>query len=64
MLQLKRLIFYRISKNWKYHKDLKLWFQQAGDLIAKTNTYERGSYIYFDVNAWKKVQKDDFVLGK
>jgi CCR4-NOT transcription complex subunit 2 len=51
-----------ISKNWKYHKDLKLWFQQVGDLIAKTNTYERGSYIYFDVNSWKKVQKDDFVL--
>lgn len=26
-------------------------------------THERGSYIYFDVNTWEKVRKDNLALA-
>ena len=26
-------------------------------------THERGSYIYFDINTWEKVRKDNLVIA-
>jgi len=51
------------KRDWRYHKEHKLWFtRMPGADIQKTNSYERGSYVYFDVNSWEKVRKDNFVL--
>ena len=51
------------KRNWRYHKDLHLWLTKdvGSEPTQKTATYERGSYIFFDPNAWEKVQKE-FVL--
>eukprot|EP01027_Heterolobosea_sp_BB2_P016563 GEZU01023569.1.p1 GENE.GEZU01023569.1~~GEZU01023569.1.p1 ORF type:complete len:460 (-),score=69.94 GEZU01023569.1:86-1411(-) len=51
-------------REWRYHKELKLWFTRVPNTepTVKTNTYEKGSYYYFDVATWQKVQKDNFVL--
>jgi len=53
------------KREWRYHKELKLWFTRVTGVepSAKTNTFERGSYIYFDVGLWEKVRKDNFVLA-
>jgi len=53
------------KRDWRYHKEHKLWFTRVvgSEPTQKTNTYERGSYIYFDVNAWERVRKDNFVLA-
>ncbi len=33
------------------------------DLLAKSNTSEKGSYFYFDITLWDKVKKDNFVVN-
>ena len=51
------------KRDWKYHKEHQLWFQRVPNTeLMKTATYERGSYIYFDVNTFDRVRKDHFVL--
>lgn len=47
-------------KNWRYHKELRLWLtKEAGtEPSVKTQTYERGSYIFFDPTIWERVRKD------
>lgn len=49
--------------NWRYHKELRLWLtKEAGtEPTQKTQSYERGSYIFFDPTLWERVRKD-FVL--
>lgn len=32
----------------RYHKEQKAWFQRAEAPSERTQTYERGDYIYFD----------------
>eukprot|EP00892_Ulva_mutabilis_P000547 jgi/Ulvmu1/10493/UM064_0030.1 len=36
------------QRNWRYHKEQKAWFQRAEPPSERTQTYERGDYIYFD----------------
>ncbi|VFQ98139.1 unnamed protein product [Cuscuta campestris] len=52
------------NRNWFYHREHRLWLLRISnaDLLVKTNTYERGSYICFDPNTWETVRKDNFVL--
>lgn len=51
------------SRGWMYHKELKSWFCRAqGSEPTKKNSMEKGSYMFFDVNSWESVQKNDFVL--
>jgi len=52
------------ARDWRYHKDLQVWFQRlpGTEPIVKTATYERGSYWYWDVNTWEKCRKDNFML--
>eukprot|EP01018_Ginkgo_biloba_P016455 Gb_41036 [translate_table: standard] len=47
------------SRGWFYHRELRLWFIRVPDVepLVKTNTYERGSYIYFDPNTWETSSK-------
>ncbi|KAL3923424.1 MAG: hypothetical protein SGPRY_004220 [Prymnesium sp.] len=40
------------NRDWRYHKDLKLWFTRASRQGAQDN--QKGQYIYFDINEWKK----------
>lgn len=39
------------NREWRYHKDLKLWFTRAP---GTTQGYERGAYIYFDIKSWER----------
>lgn len=43
---------------------MQIWFRRmpGTEPIVKTQTYERGSYIYFDIGTWEKMRKDNFVL--
>jgi len=51
------------NRGWLWHKELKAWLQRApGDQPVKTPAGERGSYLFFDVNTWERVRKDNFVL--
>jgi hypothetical protein len=47
----------RYKRNWRYHKELKLWLTKESGIepSQKTSTYERGSYIFFDPITWEKV---------
>jgi len=40
------------NRDWRYHKDLKLWFTRASRQGAHDS--QKGQYIYFDINEWKK----------
>lgn len=40
------------ERNWRYHKDLKLWF--SCDVEVLQCSYERSGYVYFDIKAWER----------
>ncbi|XP_046583323.1 CCR4-NOT transcription complex subunit 2-like isoform X4 [Haliotis rubra] len=48
------------SREWRYHKEERVWMTRAPgmDPIVKTNTYERGTYYFFDAQNWRKVAKE------
>lgn len=52
------------KRNWRYLKDLKTWITKdtSVELLAKTPTYERGFYLYFDAVAWEKSRKEFVVM--
>ncbi|CAN6609648.1 hypothetical protein TRVA0_004S01508 [Trichomonascus vanleenenianus] len=49
-----------MSRNWRYHKELKLWLTKdpLSEPIQQTNQAERGMYIFFDPVVWEKVKKE------
>lgn len=51
------------SRNWRYHKELKLWLTKdpLSEPIQQTAQEERGIYIFFDPRPWEKtkVSSDD-----
>lgn len=51
-------------RGWFYHKEHRLWFIRAPNVepLVKTNTYERGSYLYFDPVTWENTRKENFVV--
>ncbi|KAI1286643.1 CCR4-NOT transcription complex subunit 2 [Halotydeus destructor] len=48
------------ARDWRYHKDEKLWITRAPGMppIEKTQTYERGTYYFFDHMNWRRVAKE------
>ncbi|GKV01066.1 hypothetical protein SLEP1_g13659 [Rubroshorea leprosula] len=52
------------NRGWFYHKEHRLWYikDPSVEPLAKTNTYERGSYVCFDRITFETVRKDNFVL--
>jgi len=48
------------ARDWRYHKDERVWITRfpGVDPQVKTNTYERGTYYYFDSQGWRKVAKE------
>ncbi|OZJ05844.1 hypothetical protein BZG36_00927 [Bifiguratus adelaidae] len=52
------------NRNWRFHKELKLWLtkEEGSEPFAKTQSYERGTYIFFDPNNWEKVKKEYMLM--
>lgn len=52
------------NRDWRYHKRLQRWFTRvsATEPVVKTNSYETGSYIYFEPSSWEKLKKEGFTL--
>ncbi|XP_066525347.1 CCR4-NOT transcription complex subunit 2-like isoform X2 [Hoplias malabaricus] len=48
------------NRDWRYHKDERVWITRAPGMepTLKTNTYERGTYYFFDCLNWRKVAKE------
>lgn len=48
------------NRDWRYHKEERVWITRAPGVepAVKTNTYERGTYYYFDAQNWRKVAKE------
>jgi len=48
------------NRDWRYHKEERLWITRAPGMVPteKTQTYERGTYYFFDVTTWRKVPKE------
>merc|ERR1712087_845771 len=40
------------NRDWRYHKDLTLWFTRASRHGGEDSS--KGQYIYFDISEWKK----------
>lgn len=47
----------RYSRGWFYHREHQLWLMRIGEPLVKTQTYERGSYHFFDPSAWQTIRK-------
>ncbi|XP_044836623.1 CCR4-NOT transcription complex subunit 2 isoform X2 [Mauremys mutica] len=47
------------NRDWRYHKEERVWITRAPGMepTMKTNTYERGTYYFFDCLNWRKVAK-------
>ncbi|KAL9225384.1 hypothetical protein vseg_001317 [Gypsophila vaccaria] len=52
------------NRGWFYHKDLRLWLMRVPTMepLVKTNSYERGSFLAFDPNAWDTTLKENFIV--
>ncbi|XP_070581081.1 CCR4-NOT transcription complex subunit 2-like isoform X3 [Ptychodera flava] len=48
------------NRDWRYHKEERVWITRAPgmDPTVKTNSYERGTYYFFDCHGWRKVAKE------
>ncbi|XP_073317386.1 probable NOT transcription complex subunit VIP2 [Primulina huaijiensis] len=53
------------NRSWFYHREHRCWYMRVANMepLAKTNIYERGSYICFDPNTWETIRKENFVLN-
>ncbi|KAG4304377.1 hypothetical protein PORY_002087 [Pneumocystis oryctolagi] len=52
------------NRNWRYHKELKLWLTKEPGVepIQRTPQYERGQYIFFDYMLWEKLKKEFLLI--
>uniref|UniRef100_A0A672RQ83 CCR4-NOT transcription complex subunit 2 n=2 Tax=Sinocyclocheilus grahami TaxID=75366 RepID=A0A672RQ83_SINGR len=48
------------NRDWRYHKEERVWITRAPGMepTLKTNSYERGTYYFFDCHNWRKVAKE------
>ncbi|KAA6411802.1 MAG: NOT2 family [Lasallia pustulata] len=52
------------NRNWRYHKDLKVWLTKDvnyGDPTPISPGAERGSYIFFNPSTWQRTRQE-FIL--
>jgi hypothetical protein len=58
------LPFTRYNRNWRYHREHRLWLtkEPGTEPISKTATYESGTYIFFDPTTWEKVKKETVLV--
>ncbi|KAJ7719932.1 hypothetical protein B0H16DRAFT_1739111 [Mycena metata] len=59
-----QLITLRWNRNWRYHKDLRLWITKESGTApsAKVPGGEQGLYTIWDADAWAKEHKEMSVL--
>ncbi|ELU18222.1 hypothetical protein CAPTEDRAFT_152966 [Capitella teleta] len=48
------------SRDWRYHKEERVWLTRVPGVepVSRAAVYERSTYFFFDVNNWRKVQKE------
>lgn len=48
------------DKDWRYHVDKRVWLTKVQGLQPqiKTQEYEKGFYIVFDAQQWKRLQME------
>ncbi|KAK9329143.1 hypothetical protein V1520DRAFT_344162 [Lipomyces starkeyi] len=48
------------SRNWRYHKELKVWLtkEPGSEPLQPSPHYERGIYTFFDPATWERVKKE------
>ena len=53
-------VHHRYSRDWRYHKEERVWLTRVSGMepVMKTATYERSTYYFFDVTNWRKVAKE------
>mmetsp|Transcript_34291 Transcript_34291/g.83008 ORF Transcript_34291/g.83008 Transcript_34291/m.83008 type:complete len:362 (-) Transcript_34291:246-1331(-) len=52
------------NRDWRYHKELKIWFTRPSESAISQHGYERGSLIYFDITSWEqRVFRDSQIPG-
>lgn len=54
----------RYSRNWRYHKELRLWLTKEQGLPASQKILggEQGAYTYWDPDNWEKARKEMAVV--
>ncbi|KAH9551643.1 hypothetical protein CY35_09G024800 [Sphagnum magellanicum] len=52
------------NRGWFFHREHKLWLFRVHNVepFVKADSFERGSYYFFDHNTWETGRKDNFVL--
>ncbi|KAH8952562.1 hypothetical protein BDL97_09G091100 [Sphagnum fallax] len=52
------------NRGWFFHREHKLWLFRVPNVepFVKADSFERGSYYFFDHNTWETGRKDNFVL--
>eukprot|EP01091_Cochliopodium_minus_P017479 TRINITY_DN6865_c0_g1_i2.p1 TRINITY_DN6865_c0_g1~~TRINITY_DN6865_c0_g1_i2.p1 ORF type:complete len:423 (+),score=116.02 TRINITY_DN6865_c0_g1_i2:5-1273(+) len=50
------------KRKWRYHKFLQSWIRGGSNENEKTDSYEKGTFEFFDTNAWEKISKENFVI--
>lgn len=48
------------SQSWRFHQKYLLWFQRHAEPTEITDEYEKGKYVFFDYENWRKRTKEDF----
>ena len=54
------LQYCRYIRDWRYHKEERVWITRVPGMEphVKTNSFERGTYYFFDAQNWRKVAKE------
>ncbi|KAJ5074484.1 ccr4-not transcription complex subunit 2 [Anaeramoeba ignava] len=50
------------NKGWYFNHKLGIWLKRAQNPKTQTNTFEIGSYIFFDYQNFEQLQQDNFKL--
>ena len=54
-----RSLLNRYAHDWRYHRAERMWLTRApGYQATKFDTYEQGTYLFFDPKLWRKVPKE------
>ena len=48
------------TRNWRYHKEERVWIMKVQGLepVTRSQVYEQGTYLVFDVKQFKKVHRE------
>jgi len=49
------------NRDWRYHKEEKIWITRAPGSVEKGGNFERGMYYFFDPISFRKIPKE-FIL--